>query len=142
MDYFTFEGTWWLPESPSRQVPGTLTFDADGVVLVIYDSLAGFTVPEGQVIQSGSPEWKLTPMIHGRRRNGKNVTLQRAEGANLEGPSVSSQTYRIETALVGAHIADDSFTEVWCHFGCLDVWAQPPSLTTGAEDGKTATLPP
>jgi ApeA N-terminal domain 1 len=140
MDYFTFEGTWWLPESPERQVPGTLTFDADGLVLVIYDSLAGFTVPEGQVIQGGFPEWKLTPMIHGCRRNGKDVTLLRAEGANREGPSVRSQTYRIETALVGAHIADDSFTEVWCSFDCLDVWAQPPSLTTGVEDGKTTTV--
>jgi hypothetical protein len=83
MNYFTFEGVWWLPQSPVRRVPGTLTFDADGLVLVVYDSLAEFTVPAGHVIEGGVPEWKLTPMIHGRRRDGKDVTLLRAEGANL-----------------------------------------------------------
>jgi hypothetical protein len=43
-------------------------------------------------------------------------------------------------ALVGSHIADDSFTEVWAYFDCPDVWAQPPSLTTRADDGKTVTV--
>jgi Zinc-binding dehydrogenase/ApeA N-terminal domain 1 len=140
MDYFTFEGMWWLPESPERRVPGTLTFDSDGLVLVVYDSIAEFTVPEGQVIEGNVPEWKLTPLIHGRRRDGKNVTLLRAEGANFDGPGPPGrfdvrQTYLIGMALVGAHIADDSFTEAWCYFDCLDIWAQPPSLTTYGDDG-------
>jgi hypothetical protein len=60
-------------------------------VLVVYDSIAEFTVSEGQVIEGEVPEWKLTPMIHGHRRDGKKVTLLRAEGANLEGPSSAAR---------------------------------------------------
>jgi hypothetical protein len=39
-------------------------------------------------------------------------------------------------ARVGAQIADDRFTEAWCYFDCLDVWAQPPSLTTRAGETR------
>jgi hypothetical protein len=41
---------------------------------------------------------------------------------------------------VGAQIADDRFTEAWCYFDCLDVWAQPPSLTTRVDDVVTVRV--
>jgi hypothetical protein len=39
MDAYSAEGVWWRPEASQQRVPGTLTFDEDGVQLVVYEPL-------------------------------------------------------------------------------------------------------
>ena len=44
MDVYSAEGVWWRPEASQHRVPGTLTFDEDGVQLVVYGPL-GPSIP-------------------------------------------------------------------------------------------------
>lgn len=86
MEHFTLEGKWWLPGAATRHVPGTLTFNADGIELVLYGSLREFQMPEGQVVHVGAPEWAVEPVVHGGSRDGRRFTLLEVGGANLRGP--------------------------------------------------------
>ncbi len=121
MQHFTAEGQWWLPETPERRVPGTLTFDGDGLELVLYDALREFTMTEGEVVGVASPDWSVEPILHGRTRDGRDFTLFQAGGLNLRGPfDVTKEVYRPEMALGGCHTNLDDFIEVWCGFDYLD----------------------
>jgi hypothetical protein len=119
---FTLDGTWWLPETPARRIPGTLTFNEDGLWLVVYGSLPETTD------DLDFPDWAETPAVLGQGHDGKKVTILRAEGANLTHPGTSRSNYKVGLALLGAHTTQDSFTGAWCEFDCLNAWADPPSL--------------
>jgi hypothetical protein len=134
VDYFAVEGVWWLPESPEHKMPGSLTFDADGLGLTVDGSLVPTVAAPGQVLAQGPPDWTTTPVILGTTRDGRKVTLLATGGANLVGPKIGRSTYRGGFAVVGAHTRADSFTEAWCEFDCLNAWTHPPSLTEDAEE--------
>lgn len=135
MEHFIAEGQWWLPEEPGRRVPGTLTFNADGLELVLYDALRTFEMPEGEVVGVGSPEWEVEPVLHGRTRDGRDFTLVEVGGANLKGPfDVVQEVYRPEIALDGCHTRSDLFAEAWCSFDYLDAWADAPPITVDHDD--------
>lgn len=135
VEYFTVEGQWWLPAQPERRVAGTLTFDGDGLGLIVYDALRAFPTSAGQVVAVGSPDWTVNPIVHGRTRDGKDFTLFEVGGANLMGPfEVVREVYRPELALAGCHTDADNFAEVWCSFDYLDVWADPPSVMVDQGD--------
>jgi hypothetical protein len=57
MEYITVDGVWWLPGSPHQRVPGTLTFDADGLALVVYGSLVPTVAAQGEVLVQEAPDW-------------------------------------------------------------------------------------
>jgi ApeA N-terminal domain 1 len=84
--HFTIEGPWWLPDELAHRVPGTLTFDADRLGLVLYDALRKFEMPEGQAVGVGASEWKVDPIVHGRTREGRDFTLFEVGGSNSSGP--------------------------------------------------------
>jgi ApeA N-terminal domain 1 len=135
VEHFTVEGQWWLPAHPARRVPGTLTFDGDGLELVLYDALREFEVPEGEVARVDGPDWKVEPIVHGRTRDGRVYTLFEVGGANLVGPFDEVQeVYRPEIALAGCHTGADNFAEVWCSFDFLDAWADPPAVVIEGDD--------
>ncbi len=62
VDHFAAGGIFWLPGAPHRRVPGELRFDADGVELLLHDSLEEFVFPQGQA-GSVAPEWKTIPVV-------------------------------------------------------------------------------
>lgn len=130
MEHFIVEGQWWLPDRAGRRVPGTLTFNTDGLELVLCGPLREFEMPEGEVVRVGAPEWEVEPVVHGRSRDGRRFTLLEVGGANLRGPFQEVQeVHRPSMALAGCHTNADLFSEVWCDFDYLDAWADPPSIT-------------
>ena len=128
MDYFALEGKWWLPHDPSHEVSGTLTFDADGVNLVVYDSLRRFEAPEVRVVHS-RVESVTEPVVLGRARDGRAVTLFDVSGLSMAGPFRDvTEDYRVRLALVGIHTATDLIRQAWCEFDYLEPWVNPDSI--------------
>jgi hypothetical protein len=125
VEYFAAEGNWWLPADPSRTVPGTLTFDEDGVNLVLYDSLRPFA-PSGTGIYSGGPESIVEPLVLGRTRDRRNITLFDVSGLSMSGPFAEvTEEFFVGLALVGIHTTADSIRRAWCRFDYLEAWSQP-----------------
>lgn len=113
MEHFTTEGQWWLPDQPDRRVAGTLTFNADGLELVLYDALRKFEMPKDTVVGDAAPEWEVEPVLHGRARDGRDFTVLEVGGANLKGPFQEvKEVYRPAMALAGCHTRSDLFSEV------------------------------
>jgi ApeA N-terminal domain 1 len=79
MEYFTTQGRFWLPQQPQRAVHGGLTFDEDGIRLEFADSLRA-PVARASGVVGGSPEWAAERVVHGRFRDGNEVTLLRLRG--------------------------------------------------------------
>lgn len=135
MEHFIVEGQWWLPDDPAWRVPGTLTFNADGLELVLYAALHKFEIGEGESVRVGAPEWEVEPVVHGRTRDGRDFTLLEVGGANLRGPFDEGQeVYRPEMALDGCQTRSDLFAEAWCGFDYLNAWANPPSIAVEDND--------
>ena len=111
-----------MPETTDRVVPGVLTFDEDGVTLVIYGNIH----PPGTEIDI--PEWRETPVILGRSHEGDKVSVLHAEGANFTHERTAQSVYKVGLALRGVHVDRDMFTEAWCEFDCLEAWVGSPSL--------------
>lgn len=122
MNSFSLRGTWWLPETTDRVVPGVLTFDEDGVTLVIYGTVYQ---PD---IEPNIPEWRETPVILGRSHDGEKVSVLHAEGANFTHENTAQSVYKVGLALRGLHVVEDVFAEAWCGFDCLEAWAGSPRL--------------
>jgi hypothetical protein len=134
MDYFTLDGSWWLPGSPDHRVSGTLTFSADGLTLVVYGSLVPTVRIANAVLQPGPPDWEQTAVILGRSHSGKKVTLLGASGANFIAPHVSESRYRVRLGLTDVEVTVDAFTEVQCEFDYLTAWTEPPSISEPLND--------
>jgi hypothetical protein len=135
MQEFSVEGRWWLPETADRRVPGRLTCDADGPELLVDEPLRPFTTPSGGAVPIAWPEYTVIPVVHGRTRDGGNVTLLNAGGANLAGPFGGQEAYRADVALVGQHITTDTFGKAWAEFDWLDAWLDPPLVLTRLDNG-------
>lgn len=143
MQYYTYEGTWWLPGNQNRSVEGALSFDASGIELLVRGSLPTSAVQERQAGNYGPSDWETIPVVYGRAAlDRRNVSLLRVEGAPYVGPSRVGveNRYLVGMALAGIHVARDSFTEVRCTFDCLNAWAQPPAITSYAGTLETITV--
>jgi ApeA N-terminal domain 1 len=75
MDVYSAEGVWWRPEASQHRVPGTLTSDEDGVQLVVYGLLRPSIPANVGVVKVEGSEWEATPVVHGRTRDGADITL-------------------------------------------------------------------
>src|SRR5512132_3527090 len=105
MDVYSAEGVWWRPEAPQHRVPGTLTSDADGVQLVVYGSLRPSVPSDAGVVETEGAEWVATPVVHGRTRDGADVTLLDVSGLSLA-PSEDAEvdeTHTASLACIGGH---------------------------------------
>ena len=143
MQYYTHEGTWWLPGNQDRSIEGTLSFDASGIELLVHGSLPTPAVQRRQSQGYGPSDWETIPVIHGRTiPDRKTISLLHVEGAPyIAPPGVDVENkYLIGTALTGIHAVQDSFTELRCTFDCLNAWAQPPPLTSHTETMENITV--
>ena len=64
MDKFEYEGIWWLPDEPEKQVSGTLRFTPnEGAILDLIGSFKDIK--------------EINKIILGISSNGKNITLHK-----------------------------------------------------------------
>lgn len=138
MDYFTCDGSWWLPGNLDRGVAGVLTFAADGLTLQVHGSLtpAKLVSDVDGLLTESAPDWDTIAVVYGRARDGRKFTLFEVGGANMTGPYVEQSVYRPSIAVEKVHVDANVFEEAWFEYDALNVWAEPPSLTTHfAEQG-------
>src|SRR5215211_2051053 len=139
MDAYSAEGVWWRPEAPQHRVPGTLTCDEDDVQLVVYGPLRPSIPPKDGVVRIEGFEWVATPVVHGRTRDGADITLLDVDGL-LSLPIRSAEvreTHTVSVACIGGHFGEDVFIEAQAELDWLDAWLDPPSImddVTGAHD--------
>jgi hypothetical protein len=140
MDAYSAEGVWWRPEAPQHRVPGTLTSDEDDVQLVVYGPLGPSIPSQDGVVRIEGSEWVATPVVHGRTRDGADITLLDVDGLmSLPIPSAEvSETRTVSVACIGGHFGEDAFIEARAEFDWLDAWLDPPSIVddnvTGSRD--------
>jgi hypothetical protein len=130
MDVYSAEGVWWRPEASQHRVPGTLTSDEDGVQLVVYGPLRPSTPSKVGVVKIEGPVWVTTPIIHGRTRDGADISLLDVDGLmSLPVPSAEvRETHTVSVACIGGHFGEDAFIEARAEFNWLDAWLDPPSI--------------
>jgi hypothetical protein len=120
-------------------VPGTLTSDEDGVQLVVYGPLVPSIPSEVGAVRIEGSEWVSTPVVHGRTRDGADITLLDAGGLmSLPVPFVAEvrETHTVAVACIGGHFGEDAFIEARAEFDWLDAWLDPPSIV---DDNVTAS---
>ncbi|TDW76414.1 hypothetical protein EV653_1565 [Kribbella pratensis] len=85
---------------------------------------------DNEVVAYGPPEWTVTPLIHGRTRDWKDVTVFEANGANYAGPvpGETRESYRVTLALIGCHAPADDFSGAMIEFDQLNSWSDAPSI--------------
>jgi hypothetical protein len=126
MEYFTAQGRFWLPQQPRRTVHGGLTFDEDGIRLELADSLRA-PVARASGVVGGSPEWAAEPVVHGRLRDGNEVTLLRLRGLSMPTEGVQ-ETWFADFTVTGGLIGNDAFSQMVVIFDYLMPWVQPPGI--------------
>jgi ApeA N-terminal domain 1/Apea-like HEPN len=136
--YFTAIGRFWLPHDPARVIPGTLSFDEDGIQLQLDGSLYPPAAPKNGVIIS-SPEWATEPTVHGQLRHPYgDVTLLRVSGVSM--PGLSGETWSAAFALSGGLIATDSFSQLTVVLDYLMPWTRPPAILRSSLTDPLVTL--
>jgi hypothetical protein len=140
MDVYSAEGMWWRPEASQQRVPGTLTSDEDGDELVVYGPLGPSIPSKDGVVEIGGSDRVVTPVVHGRTRDGTDITLLDVGGLmSLPVPSAEvREPYTVSVACIGGHFREDAFIEARAEFDWLDAWLDPPPIVddtvTGARD--------
>ncbi|MEU9426267.1 HEPN domain-containing protein [Streptomyces sp. NPDC048342] len=136
MEYFSVEGSWWVPERDTQAIPGTFTFDSGGLTLLLR---GGSLEPSSASF--GEPF--AMPFIHGRTHDGQDVSLLNADGLALGAHgTVKEADYRADLALLGCHASSDAFVQAETEFDYLDAWAAPPSIREDSGRNDLITVRP
>ena len=109
MDVYSAEGLWWRPEASQHRVPGTLTSDEDGVQLVVYGPLRPSIPSEVGAVKIQGSQSVATPVIHGRTRDGADITLLDVGGLmSLPVPFAAEvgEPYTVSVACIGGHFGE------------------------------------
>jgi hypothetical protein len=138
VEFFAAGGRFWLPQEPRRAVHGDLVFDEGGLRLELTDPLRGPVAREGGGT-GGSPQWAIEPIVHGRLRNGDEVTLLQASGYSMPVEPIQ-ETWTASFALTGGLVAEDNFSRVWVVFDYLMPWTQPPGIFREAVTAASFTI--
>jgi ApeA N-terminal domain 1 len=91
-------------------------------------------------VKIGGSDWVTTPVVHGRTRDGADITLLDVGGLmSLPVPSAEvRETYTVSVACIGEHFGEDAFIEARAEFDWLDAWLDPPPIVddnaAGARD--------
>src|SRR4029453_6310017 len=139
MDVYSAEGVWWRPEASQHRVPGTLTSDEDGVQLIAYGPLGPSIPSKGGVVQIQGSKWVAPPVVHGRTRDGADITLLDVGGLmSLPVPFAAEvrETHTVAVACIGGHFGEDAFIAAQAAFDWLDAWLDPPSIVDDNATGS------
>ena len=132
MQKFEATGYWFLPDNPSREIPGTLRFSpSDGLTL----SLSG-TLHDKEGFQP--PSIEKHAVIHGVTNEspyGKMFTLVDCfrSSASLHMPGFATETIHANSAYAGGHLlqeADLRFDEFSVYFSDLPNWIRLAGIQT------------
>jgi hypothetical protein len=116
---FEYEGVWWLPDQPEKEVSGTLKFTpGEGAVLELIGSFRDIK----DFGKSFTPE-----IILGISSKGKIVTLHRCieNKSIISSPGLTVSAFYVHVVLVGAHFEkteDIKFKSLSVHLSHLDDW--------------------
>ena len=97
MDKFEYEGIWWLPDKPEKQVSGTLRFTPnEGAILDLIGSFKD-TKEINKMLE--------LEIILGISSNGKNITLHKCfeTKSNVSVPGLLTSSFYANEVFVGAH---------------------------------------
>jgi len=119
MDKFEYEGIWWLPDKPEKQVSGTLRFTPnEGAILDLIGSFKD-TKEINKMLE--------LEIILGISSNGKNITLHKCfeTKSNVSVPRLLTSSFYANEVFVGAHFQkseDIKFRELSICYSYLDEW--------------------
>jgi hypothetical protein len=125
------EGLWWLPGNDRRRLSGILSNTDEGINLALDGQLQEYPTPaDDEVTVLGPPEWVEIPLIHGRTRDWKDVTIFNAHGVTFAGPAPgeSKENYRGRLVVIGCHMQADAFSGAIIEFDILNSWSDSPSI--------------
>jgi hypothetical protein len=142
MKQFTYNGVWWLPESPTIQVAGALHFSKeDGLQLSLFGVLGESSTIVGK---------KSLPIILGAVWGsplGEDVTLTGswAKGMSFGSMAMAREEYHVDRAFIGSHLENDqafSFSHLKISLSGLSSWAHnytgfSPQYFAKASDNRT-----
>jgi hypothetical protein len=95
------QGVWWLPETPEKEVPGTLSFSpGERIILELMGNLS--STDDRNLI---SQDFMNPSIIHGISVQGKPITLQKCmqTGRKNSSEGISTTTFLSHLAFVGVH---------------------------------------
>jgi hypothetical protein len=133
MDEIVIEGMWWLPGS--SEVPGVVRVESSDMSFRVDEQLE--PLPVGEVAKVGPPSWVVHPIVLGRARDGRHVTLLAVGGQHRRGQHGSDeQQFTVGFVVVGRHLTADVFHEFVFEFDYLTAWSEPPAVTDRQGDGS------
>lgn len=117
----------WRPEAPEARIPGELRFDADGVLLRLFEDLDPVEMTDGFDLRPTRIE---VPLIHGMLHNRTEaVSVVGVSGVTLGLPfGHGHQDLIADAALFGGHLDQLVFDDARVTFDCLAAWADPPPI--------------
>jgi hypothetical protein len=138
-EIFETVGKWFLPNTPDRQVAGTLSCKAERIELTLADSL--------RPMQSGPLRFDVVryPVVHGVTRELEAFSLFRCTriGTSLRfasGGSGQPETLWTHLAVEGAMLTEHQvYPELRCRIPGLQVWLSP-NITQLVRDAKGFTF--
>lgn len=140
IEEFEYEGMWWFPADPKKQISGTLKFNPNkGAILDLIGSFKDVQ----DIKNLSEPE-----IILGISSNGKNITLYRCfeTKSSLSVPGLLTSSFYIDIVFVGAHfkkVEDIKFRSLSIHYSHLDEWANISGFNIQFTDGiRIAYKPP
>ena len=119
IEEFEYTGLWWLPETPEKQICGTLRFTpGEGAVVDLIGSFKGAKTR----IVLGPEE-----IILGCLSNKGDVTLYKCHtaGASYSSPGFQITSFRAGVVFIGAHFhkpEDIKLRSIYVHYSYLDEW--------------------
>jgi hypothetical protein len=150
MQSFEAKGLWWLPQYPTHQVAGTLSFDpSSGATLSTIGDVFANEIAQlfGTKKEFGSISWfpeKISiPCIHGYIDAGDPITLWRNRwDAETMATGYLGSKFVSQVLFKGCHFdkeEDIVFSEVSIDYSLLEQWLGPEGLSgkfTDHEDGR------
>jgi len=137
MDKFEYEGKWWLPDKPEKQISGTLRFTPDeGAILDLIGSFKD--------IKDINKMLKLE-IILGISSNGKKITLHKCfeTKSKISSPGLLTSSFRANEIFVGAHFQkseDIKFRELSIRYSYLDEWVNISGFDIQYPDKKVVVI--
>jgi hypothetical protein len=144
MQEFEATGYWFLPDNPSREIPGTLRFSpSDGLTLSLSGTLSSYGTLAEAWHSSGSQKYAIIHGVTNESPYGRMFTLVDGfrSGVTLHTPGFTTEAIHANSAYAGDHLlqeADLRFDEFRVGFTDLAKWirltgiqTQWPEETTG-----------
>ena len=135
MDKFEYEGIWWPPDKPEKQVSGTLRFTPnEGAILKLIGSF------------KDTKDIMLKPeIILGISSNGKKITLHKCfeTKSNISFPGLLTSSFYANEVFVGAHFQkseDIKFRKLSIRYSYLDEWVDISGFNIQYPDKKEVVI--